>query len=183
MPSVRKEREASVALLTKAFEDVQGLVVSEYTGMKTPELNELRSKLRPLKGECRIVKNTLVQIALKNSGIEKFGEYFTGPSALVIQRGDAVTSLKVVIDFSKQHENLKVRAGYLNGQILSAAELKAVAALPPRIVLLSQLAGGLQGPLSRFHGVLSASLRNLATALDQVSKKKAAAAPAGGGAA
>jgi large subunit ribosomal protein L10 len=174
MPSVRKEREAAVAVLTKTLEDVQGLVVAEFSGVKTPEINELRLKLRPLKGEFRIVKNTLAAIALKNRGIEGFADHFIGPSALVVQKGDAMASLKVLMDFVKQHENLKVRAGYLGGKVYQAAELKTIAALPPRLVLLAMMLGRLQSPLQNLHGVLTANLRNLACALDQVSKKKEA---------
>lgn len=181
MPSVRKEREETVAVLTKTLEDVQGLVVAEYTGVKTPELNELRSKLKPMKGECRIVKNTLAQLALKNRGLESFSEFFMGQSALVIQKGDAVATLKLLVDFTKSHENLKIRAGYLAGQVYKAAELKAIASLPPRKVLLAQFLGGLQAPLSQLHGVLSANLRNLACALDQIAKRKEKSAPAPAG--
>jgi large subunit ribosomal protein L10 len=178
MPSTRKQREETVATLTEDFKDVNGLVVAEYAGVKTPELNELRAQLRPLKGECHIVKNTLTKIALKNKGLEDFGQYFEGMSALVLQRGDAVETTKVLVNFQKQHENLKIRAGYLNGQVLQAGQIKALAALPSRPVLLAQLLGNLQSPLSKFQGVMSAPLRYLASALDQVAKKKEKEAPA-----
>jgi large subunit ribosomal protein L10 len=173
MPSTRKEREETVSTLTQDFEGIQALVVAGYTGVKTPELNELRSKLRPLKSQCRIVKNSLAQIALKNKGIDGFGEFFTGQSALVIQKnGDAIAGLKILVDFEKSHENLKIRAGYLNGRVLKSAEIKAMAALPSKPVLLAQMAAGMQSPLVKFHGVLSASMRYLASALDQVAKKR-----------
>jgi large subunit ribosomal protein L10 len=172
MASTRKQREEAVATLTQDFEDVKGLVVAEYAGVKTPELNELRDKLRPLKSQCRIVKNTLTRIALKNRGMDAFGEFFTGSSALVIQKGDAAAATKVVVDFAKAHENLKVRAGYIDGRIYKAQELKSLASLPPKPVLIAQLAGTLQAPLARLQGVLSASVRGLAQALDQVAKKK-----------
>ncbi len=172
MPSTRKQREEAVALLSKTLEDIQGLVVTEYTGLKTPELNELRDKLRPLKSECRVVKNTLAQIALKSRGLEPLAEFFDGMSALLIQKGDAVASLKVLMDFTKDHQNLKVRAGYMGGQVFKPAELKALAALPPRQVLLAQLLGQMRSPVQKLHGVLSANLKNLAYALSQVAQKK-----------
>jgi large subunit ribosomal protein L10 len=172
MPSTRKQREETVATLTKDFEDIQGLVVAEYVGVKTPELNELRAKLRPLKSECRIVKNTLTKIALKNRGIDGFGDFFEGQSALVIQKGDAIATTKVLVEFTKAHENLKLRAGYMDGKIFQQADLKALAALPSKPVLLAQLLGTLQAPLYNLQGALTGSMRYLANALDQVAKKK-----------
>jgi large subunit ribosomal protein L10 len=71
MPSLRKDRESAVHTLTKDFEGIEGLVVAGYVGVKTPELNELRGKLRPLKAKCQIVKNRLAKIALKNKGIDE----------------------------------------------------------------------------------------------------------------
>ncbi len=175
MPSLRKDRESAVQTLTKDFEGIEGLVVAGYVGVKTPELNELRGKLRPLKAKCQIVKNRLAKIALKNTGIaDNFGKLFTGQSALIIQRGDAIASLKVIMEFEKAHENVKVRGGLLNGKVMKPAEMKAVASLPPRPVLLATLLARLQGPLTGLAGVLSADLRNLANLLDQVAKKKEA---------
>ncbi|MBK8574420.1 MAG: 50S ribosomal protein L10 [Elusimicrobia bacterium] len=140
MPSLRKEREAAVDTLTKEFDGLQGLVVAGYVGVKTQELNDLRGKLRPLKARCQIVKNRLAKIALKNKGIDVgFAEFFKGQSALIIQKGDAVAGLKVLVEFEKSHANMKIRAGVLDGKVFNVGQLKAVASLPPRPVLLSQL--------------------------------------------
>jgi large subunit ribosomal protein L10 len=176
MPSLRKEREDVVADLTKDLESVGGLVVAGYVGVKTPELNELRDKLRPLNSRCTVVKNTLAKIALKNAGVNGgFSDHFDGQSALVIQKGDALASLKVLVDFEKAHANFKIRAGHMEGRTLSVAEVKAMAALPTKKVLLSMLLSRLQGPLQGFHSVLTGPVRYLASALDQAAKKKAAA--------
>lgn len=173
MPSLKKDRIETVETLSNDFDGIEGLVVAGYVGVKTPELNELRGKLRPLKAKCQIVKNRLAKIALKNRGFDDaFGKLFTGQSALVIQRGDAVASLKVLVDFEKAHQNYKIRGGVMNGRVMQAAEIKAVAALPPRKILLALLLGRLQGPLTQFAGALSADLRNLAGLLDQIAKKK-----------
>ena len=179
MPSLRKDRESAVDTLTKEFDGLQGLVVAGYVGVKTQELNELRLKLRPHKARCQIVKNRLAKIALKNKGIDVgFAEFFKGQSALIIQKGDAVAGLKVIVEFEKSHANMKIRAGVIDGKVFKSGDLKAVAALPSRPVLLSQLLARLQGPLTQFAGAITADLRNLASLLDQVAKQKEKAAKA-----
>lgn len=176
MPSLRKEREDIVETLTKEMQSVGGLVVAGYVGVKTPELNELRAKLRPLNTRCSIVKNTLAKIALKNAGINGgFSDHFDGQSALVIQKGDPMDSFKVLVDFEKAHANFKIRAGHMGGLTLNNAQIKAMAGLPTKKVLLSMLLSRLQGPLQGLHSVMSAHLGGLARALDQVAKKKEAA--------
>jgi large subunit ribosomal protein L10 len=176
MPSLRKEREEAVATLSRELkDDLQGLVVAGYASVKTPELNELRGKLRPLKARCSVVKNSLAKLALKNAGVDgAFGEFFEGPSALVIQKGDPLVSLKALVDFERAHGNFKIRAGHMNGRVMGLAELRVVASLPSKTVLLAQLLGRLQGPLYGFRGALEAHLRYLINALEQASKKKEA---------
>ncbi len=173
MPSLRKEREEAVQTLTRDFDGVEGLVVAGYVGVKTPELNELRSKLRPVKAKCRIVKNRLAKIASRNKGLDAgFERFFTGQSALIIQKGDAIAGLKVLVEFEKGHANMKIRGGLINGKVVKTAEIKEMASLPPRPMLIAQFMRSLQGPLQQFHGVLSAPLGNLARVLDQFAKKK-----------
>ncbi|MBL0059106.1 MAG: 50S ribosomal protein L10 [Elusimicrobia bacterium] len=172
MPSVRKDREDAVAKLTKDFDGLQGLVVAGYVGVKTQELNELRGKLRPHQARCQIVKNRLAKIALQNKGISVgFADFFKGQSALIIQKGDAVAGLKVLVEFEKTHANMKIRAAYLDGKVVKGGDLKTIASLPTRNVLLAQLLGQFQGPLTGFARLLQADLRNLAVLLNQVAKK------------
>lgn len=176
MPSLRKEREDIVGSLTKEIGTVGGLVVAGYVGVKTPELNELREKLRPLNTRCTVVKNTLAKIALKNAGINGgFSDHFDGQSALVIQKGDPMDTYKVLVDFEKAHANFKIRAAHMGGLTLDNAQVKAMAALPSKKVLLSILLSRLQGPLQGLHSVLTGPLRYAVSALDQVAKKKEAA--------
>lgn len=176
MPSLRKDREENVATLSGELKDVNGLVVAGYVGVKTPELNELRDKLRPVNGRCAVVKNTLAKLALKNAGIDSgLDNFFEGQSALVLQKGDAVAGMKVLVDFERAHSNFKIRAGRMEGRVFGPAEIKVVAALPPRPVLLSILLSRMQSPLQGFHSVLTGPLRYLITALNETAKKKEAA--------
>ena len=175
MPTDAKKQ--IVEKITKEAKESKGLIVTAFKGIKTTEINEFRAKLRPLKGEYRIVKNSLTRIALKNAGMEALAEALQGPTAIVIERGDPVMTLKAVYEFAKAHETIKINAGYLDGKVLSGQELKAIATLPSREVLIAQLLGTLQAPMVNLVSVLQAPVRDLVGVLDQIAKKAPAAQP------
>src|SRR5471032_2202696 len=106
MPTEQKKQ--TVEAFAKEAKECNGLLVTAFKGLKTTEINEFRLKLRPLKGTYRIVKNSLTRIALKNAGMDALAEALKGPSAIVIERGDPVATIKAVFDFAKTHENIKI---------------------------------------------------------------------------
>jgi large subunit ribosomal protein L10 len=169
MPTELKKK--TVDTLTQEAKDCTGLIITAFKGLKTTEINEFRAKLKPLKGTYRIVKNSLTRIALKNAGMEALAEALKGPSAIVIEKGDPVATIKIVFDFAKSHENIKVSAGYLDGKVVSDKELKAISTLPAREVLIAHLLGTLQAPMVNLVSVLQAPMRDLVGVLDQIAKK------------
>jgi large subunit ribosomal protein L10 len=100
-----KEKETLVQDLTEKIKKNNGMVLTEYQGLTVAEISELRAKLRPVKCEYKVIKNTLSKIALKNAGLESFAKYFSGPTAVAIENGDPVSAAKVLIDFSKEHNS------------------------------------------------------------------------------
>lgn len=159
--------------LEKKFKDSPNLLLTNYQGLTTSELNELRAKLKPLNCEYGIVKNTLTKIALKNVGLEEFAKYFTGPTALAFQKGDPAVLSKIVVEFSKTNGKFKILAGYLAGKILSSNEIKTLATLPPKEVLLAILAGALKAPIQKIATVLNAPIQKLALVLKSLEQQKA----------
>src|SRR5258706_3931748 len=127
-----KQNVESVKALEAKFKASPNLVVTTYQGLTTPELNSLREKLKPLNSEYNIVKNTLTAIALKNVGLEEFAKHFTGPTAVAFQKGDPISLSKIVVEFAKNNEKLKIVAGYLDGKILTDKEIRVLASLPSR---------------------------------------------------
>src|SRR5205814_3156928 len=101
MPTELKKK--TVDALTKEAKECTGLVITAFKGLKTTEINEFRAKLKPLKGSYKIVKNSLTRIALKNAGMDALAEALKGPSAIVIEKGDPVATIKAVFDFAKAH--------------------------------------------------------------------------------
>ena len=173
MPNVRNQEV--VKSLAEKFKAMKGLILTEYHGLTVEEISELRSKLRQLGSEYTVVKNTLSEIALKEAGIEgiEAGANFSGPTALVIENGDIVSSAKAVFDFAKTHTKLKVRAGFLDGKFVDAAVVEQLSALPLREVLLAKMLGSMNAPITGFVNVLVANIRCLVTVLSAISKRQA----------
>ena len=169
MPTEQKTK--AVQNLEKQARESTGLLITSFKALKTVEFNEIRAKLRPLKSDYRVVKNSLTRIALKNAGMEELATMLEGPTAIVLERGDAIAATKAVFEFAKTHENLKINGGVFEGKILGAKELKAMASLPSREVLLAKLLGTLQAPMVNLVSVLQAPVRDLVGVLDQVAKK------------
>jgi len=169
MPTEQKKK--TIAEFEKQAKEAKGLVLTGFKGLKTVEFNEMRLKLRPLQSEYHVVKNSLTRIALKNAGMEALANALEGPSAVVIERGDPLAAIKTVFEFAKTHENVKIQGGFFEGKVLNAAELKAIASLPSREVLLAKLLGTLQAPMVNLVSVLQAPMRDLVGVLDQIAKK------------
>ncbi|OGR82802.1 MAG: 50S ribosomal protein L10 [Elusimicrobia bacterium RIFCSPLOWO2_01_FULL_54_10] len=174
-----KKNIESVKALEERLKASPNLVLTTYQGLSTPELNDLRAKLKPLNSEYSVVKNTITSIALKNIGLEEFAKHFTGPTALAFQKGDPAALSKAVVDFAKTNEKLKIVAAYLDGKFLSDKEVKILASLPSREVLITKVAIMLNMPIQMMARVLNAPLQKLAgviKALEQARTKEAPAA-------
>ena len=158
------------------------LYFTHYQGLKFVELAELRKKLKPFGCKYQVVKNSLVDYALKGAGISGVAEEtLKGPVGLVVGQGtDPVAAAKVLASFAKEFPKLKLRAGYVEGQWLDAAACSRMSMLGTRPELLSALAGTLYSAVSQAAGVLQAPIRDLALVLKAVEeqKQKGGAAPA-----
>lgn len=173
-----QKNQESVKNLEQKFKDFPNLLVTNYQGLTTPELNNLREKLKPLGCEYNIVKNTLTRIVLKGMGLEDFSKSFTGPTAVAFQKGDPAALSKIIIEFQKTNEKFKVVSGYLDGKLLTEKEIKILATLPSREVLLTQLAICLNQPMQRIATVLNAPIQKFALILKALEQQKAKEAPA-----
>lgn len=169
MPTTLKKEKVSE--IQKEAQESLSFIVTSYGGLKTVDINELRLKIRPFKAEYRVVKNSLTKIALKNAGFEALSQMLSGPSAVVIERGDTVGTLKTIFEFAKTHDALKVTGGCLEGKVLTGQQLKTIASLPSKEVLIAQLLGTLLGPATNLASVLQAPLRDLVTVLEAIAKK------------
>jgi large subunit ribosomal protein L10 len=140
-------------------------ILTDYRGLTVAHLQRLRAELRPHKSQFRIVKNTLAGIAAEEVGFGGIRPLLEGPTALVVATAEPVAPAKVVSDFVRTSKILQVKGAILSGQVISAAEVERLAALPPREILLGQVVAGIQSPLYGLVGVLSGTIRSLAYVL------------------
>jgi large subunit ribosomal protein L10 len=149
-------------------------IVSEYRGLTTAELADLRTALANVGGDYKIFKNTLVRRAIDGSEYQPLAEYLSGPSALTFVEGDVSAVAKALRDFSRSNPLLVIKGGLADGSLLSTSDLAALADLPPRDVLLARIAGALAAPLTQMAGLLQALPRNLAYGISALIEQREA---------
>ena len=157
----RAHKVEVVAEVKTRMGEATASIVSEYRGLTTAELAELRTSLTAAGGDYRIFKNTLVRLAIDGGEYQPLSEYLSGPSALTFVQGDISAVAKALRDFSRANPLLVIKGGLADGSLLSSGDLAALADLPPREVLLARLAGALAAPMQQMAGLLQALPRNL----------------------
>ncbi len=181
MENPRPEKVAVVDEVRAKFEAADAAVLTEYRGLNVSATAELRRALRAAGGEFKIYKNTLVRFAARDLGME-IDDLLTGPTAIAFIEGDPVNVAKALRDFAKTNPALIIKGGVLGDKLLSEGDVKALADVEPREVLLAKLAGAMAAPMQQFAGLLQALPRNLAYGLqaliDQGGASGAPAAPA-----
>lgn len=148
------------------------MVISDYQGFSVKELTDLRRKLRAENSELKVIKNTLIELAIKEAGYETLPEHLKGSTAMLIGYGDAVAPLKILVKFIKDADKGKVRAGVVENSVFGQSDLNAIAKLPAKERLLAKVVGGLQLPIYGLVNVLQGPIRKLVYALDAIKNKK-----------
>ena len=169
------QKDASVAELTKHFEDSTAVLLTEYRGLTVAELKQLRSDIRQ-DAEYAVVKNTLTKIAANNAGITALDEGLKGPSAIAFVHGDPVSVAKGLRAFAKAHPLLVIKGGYFDGNPLTADEVNKLADLESREVLLAKLAGAMKATMTKAAYVFTALPSKAVRTVDALREKQDTAA-------
>lgn len=170
MPNLKNQE--ALKDLTKRFKSVKGMIMTQYHGLSVSEISELRNQLRKIGCEYLIVKNTLSKIALKDIGMESANEYFEGPTAIVFEADDPVSPAKIVSEFAKKYDKLVIKAGLLDGKVITSNEIKALASLPTKEVLIGKMLGSMNAPISGFVNVLNGTIRSFVCVLNAIKEKQ-----------
>jgi large subunit ribosomal protein L10 len=168
----RPDKVAAVAELAESFRGSSAAVLTEYRGLSVAQLKELRRSLSD-NATYQVVKNTLTELAAREAGVSAFEGLFQGPSAIAFVTGDAVEVAKGLREFARAHPALVVKAGVLEGKPLTADEIRKLADLESREVLLAKLAGAMQASLTQAVYLLNAPLSQAARVLGALQARRA----------
>lgn len=161
MSKVIETKQQVVTEIADKLRASKSTIVVDYRGLTVSEATELRKQLREAGVEFKVYKNSLTRRAAESAGMAELNEFLTGPNAIAFSNEDVVAPAKVLNDFATKHEALEIKAGVIEGKLVTLDEVKAIATLPSREGLLSMLLSVLQAPI-----------RNLALATKAVAEQK-----------
>ena len=171
----KTERQATVESLTELLKGSPNVFVTDFSGLNVLRMTELRRRLRGAGVDYVVVKNTLAQRAFAANGVHALDEHLAGPTGLVLSGTDAMAGAKVLTDFAREFEKPAIKIGLVDGRRVTPAQVKRLADLPPREVLLAQLAGYIQAPMAQFAGVMNGLLSQMVGALEALRAQRSAA--------
>ena len=175
--AVSKERkEETLATYAEWLKKSQAVILLEYTGAKMKDLDSIRAKIRESGGEFHVLKNTLARRAFADSGMDLPTDFLVKSTAVSLAFADAASTAKALTEATKGKEFVKVKGGFMSGQALNTAQVKALAEMPPLPVVRAQLLGVLQAPAGKLVRTLAEPARGLAAVIKAFAEKVPAAA-------
>jgi len=165
-------RSSMVKTIKDNISENQSVFLFNYSKLSSPKISELRKDLKKAGASVHVTKNKLARLALKELKQEPLADRIKGQTAFVWSSDDAVAISKILMKFSNEIETFNVRGGIVENSLLAVEDVKTLSELPPREVLLAQLLGILQAPVSRLLGAFNAKSRELLSILKQYSEKK-----------
>lgn len=172
----KPEKVELVERIQRNFKKADATFIAEYQGIKAVEMNDFRKIMKGSSVDFVVVRNTLARLAVKGTGLETVSGELKGPTAIAFSYKDAAAAAKALTQYAKTQPRLKLRVGTLGAKVISLDEIKYLAELPPREVLLGRLLGSMKSPAAGFVMVLSGVPRKLLYALNAIKDGKAAQA-------
>lgn len=170
----KEGKQQIVAEMHDKLQRAKAVFLADFRGMSVGKATELRNELRKADVEYKVVKNTLLELACRDTDKAVLNDHFAGPTAVALSYDDPVSAAKVLSKFAKEPQStLKLKAAVLSGKAISANDIQALAELPSREVLIAKLLGTMQAPTANFVGVLAAVPGSFVRALNAIREKKA----------
>ena len=171
-----QEKAESIEEFKSRLDGAKTVLVTEYRGLTVAQLSDLRKQLRGVSAQYKVMKNRLAKLAMTDTDLAKLGPHLKGPTGMVISKEDAVAVAKALHTFARTNQALAIKAGFVDGQVLPASELKALSELPSKETIRAQIIGAIQGPLVQIASLLQAAPRELAFVLSERGKNAPAEA-------
>ncbi len=170
---VLSEKQAVVEELVRKFREAQGGVFVDYTGTTVAADTEMRRAMRAAGVEYSVVKNTLTRRAADQVGFDALDPILHGATAMAVCHSDPVAAAKIICEYAdKKDSTIQIKAGFVDGKVISPEEVHALSELPSKEALVAQVLGTMMAPVTSFATVLNASIRGLAVALQAIADKK-----------
>ena len=166
------EKEAKVEELKAIMAEAKGFYLADFTGIDVAAVTELRNKLRDAEVQYQVIKNRLAIRAAEEVGIAGLKEFFAGPTAIAYSREDPIAPAKILQDFVDDGGKIQIKTGFMEGEVLAADRVEALAKLPSKEELLGKVVVSVQSPLYGLSGVLNGLLRSLVGALSAIEKQR-----------
>ena len=168
----KAQKQVQLEAVKKVFAEAKSVVLVNFSGLTVAEDTELRRKVRESGAEYTVYKNTLIALAAKEHGVEALESVLEQNTAICSSNEDAVAACKVIVEFAKAHDKMQIKAGVVDGKVVSVDEVKAIASLPPKEVLVAKMLGSLNAPISGLVRTLNGTLSKVVYALDAVRQEK-----------
>ena len=172
----RTEKQTTIDELTAKLAEARAIYVTDYQGLTVLRVTDLRRRLHKAGVDYVVVKNTLALRALKAAAVPGLESHVTGPTAFALTSADAAAAAMVLTDFAREFEKPALKAAIVDGRPVTPEQVTRMAQLPPREVLLGELAGALQGPLAGFVGALQGLLSTFVGAVEALHAQRSSAA-------
>ncbi len=160
-----ERKKSEVEELAAKIKEAKLVLLTDYRGINVTDVTDLRATLRKVNADYKVIKNNITRRALEKCKVEGLEEILEGPTAIIMSNEDYLEPSKAIYEYTKDHENYKIKGGIIDGKVMTTEEIITLAKLPSRETLISMLAGALLGNISK-----------LAVGLDQVRIKKEAEA-------
>ncbi len=170
--AVKEEKIKAVKEIKDRFISAKAAILVDYRGLNVAEITELRRNLREQGVEFKVLKNTLIRIAIKDFDYN-LDEFLEGPTAVAFSNEDPIAPAKVLADFARTHKQLEIKAGVVEGKVVANDVIAELAKMPPKEEMLAQAVGSIQSPLYGIVNVLQGPIRNLVYTLQALQEKKA----------
>jgi large subunit ribosomal protein L10 len=171
----KESKQQVVAELHEKLQRAKAVFLADFRGMNVGKATDLRNELRKAAVEYKVVKNTLLDLASRETDKESLSPHYVGPTAVALSYDDPVAAAKVLSRFAKEQQaTFKLKAGVLSGKVISVADIQALADLPSREVLLAKLLATMQAPTTNFVGVLAAVPGSFVRLLSAIKTQKEA---------
>ena len=164
----KAEKQQAIEDLGARLEGARCVVLTDFTGLNVASITELRRRLSSASVEYVVVKNTLARRALAGGPFAPLAVHLSGPNAFAVSREDVVSAAKILTEFAKDTERPQIKAGAIEGEIVSLEEIRRIAQLPPREQLLALVVGSARAPVAGLVGALGGLLTKLVRTLDAV---------------